>query len=117
MTRRAFLRAAAPEPPPARARFNGLTSQERIASILPRDYRELPLVQVDPEVVIPALERAVLEVLPEVVEAVLGLNALDFLVACSDFSLGLGVNVGVLSDRNDALREEEQVVHLFTLLD
>ena len=48
-----------------------LTSAERVATILPRNYDDLPLVAVDPEVVAPALERAVLDVLPEVVEAVL----------------------------------------------
>lgn len=48
-----------------------LTTPERIATILPRDYADVPVVAVDPEVVSPALERAVLEVLPEVVEAVL----------------------------------------------
>ena len=49
-------------PPPA---------EERLATFLPRDYRELEPVSVDPEVVMPALERAILEVLPEVVEGVL----------------------------------------------
>lgn len=44
---------------------------ERIASFIPRDWQQLPLVQVDPAVVGPALERAILEVLPEVVEIVL----------------------------------------------
>ena len=47
------------------------TSSERIATFLPRDYDELPRVAVDPAVVGPALEQAILEVLPEVVEAVL----------------------------------------------
>jgi len=46
-------------------------TEERLATFLPRDYREVPLVQVDPDVVGPAVERAILEVLPEVVEAVL----------------------------------------------
>lgn len=46
-------------------------SEERIASFLPRDYGMLPRVAVDPEVVGPALERAILEVLPEVVDVVL----------------------------------------------
>ncbi len=46
-------------------------SSERLATFLPRDYRQVPLVQVDPEVVGPAVERAILEVLPEVVEAIL----------------------------------------------
>jgi CheY-like chemotaxis protein len=44
---------------------------ERVASFLPRDYARYPAVRVDPDVVGPAVERAVLEVLPEVVEAVL----------------------------------------------
>ena len=47
------------------------TGEERIATILPRDYRSAPLVSVDPEIVGPAMERAILEVLPEVVEGVL----------------------------------------------
>jgi hypothetical protein len=52
----------APRPP---------VSEERLATFLPRDYRQVPLVRVDPDVVGPAVERAILEVLPEVVEAVL----------------------------------------------
>jgi hypothetical protein len=47
------------------------TSSERIATFLPRDYEELPRVAVDPAVVGPAVEQAILEVLPEVVETVL----------------------------------------------
>jgi len=47
------------------------TTEERLATFLPRDYRQVPLVQVDPDIVGPAVERAILEVLPEVVEAVL----------------------------------------------
>jgi DNA-binding response OmpR family regulator len=47
------------------------TSSERIATFLPRDYDELPRVAVDPAVVGPAVEQAILEVLPEVVETVL----------------------------------------------
>lgn len=50
--------------------------EERVATLLPRDYSDVPLVQVDPTVVGPAMERAVMEVLPEVVEAVLR-NALS----------------------------------------
>ena len=34
-------------------------SSERLATFLPRDYRQVPLVQVDPEVVGPAVERAI----------------------------------------------------------
>jgi CheY-like chemotaxis protein len=56
--------SAAPLPSPP-------VSNERLATFLPRDYRQVPLVQVDPEVVGPAVERAILEVLPEVVEAIL----------------------------------------------
>lgn len=44
---------------------------ERISSFIPRDFKTHPPVHVDPEVVGPALERAILEVLPEVVESVL----------------------------------------------
>ena len=50
-------------PPPVAA--------ERVATFLPRDYKDVPVVAVDAAVVGPALERAVMEVLPEVVEAVL----------------------------------------------
>jgi CheY-like chemotaxis protein len=46
-------------------------SAERVATYLPRDHARLPRVAVDPDVVGPAMERAILEVLPEVVEAVL----------------------------------------------
>jgi hypothetical protein len=46
-------------------------ADERRASFLPRDWRTLPPVQVDPEVVGPAMERAILAVLPEVVEIIL----------------------------------------------
>lgn len=46
-------------------------ADERRASFLPRDWRALPPVQVDPEVVGPAMERAILAVLPEVVEIVI----------------------------------------------
>ncbi len=58
--------APAPAPPPRVP-----LGAERVATLLPRSYAEVPLVQVDPKVVGPALERAVMEVLPEVVEAVL----------------------------------------------
>ena len=55
-----------PEPAPRPA-----VADERLASFLPREWRTYPPVRVDPEVVGPAVERAILEVLPEVVEAVL----------------------------------------------
>lgn len=62
------------EPLPARA-VSPLSappeSSERLASFIPRDPRAPEPVAVDPAVVGPALERAILEVLPEVVEAVL----------------------------------------------
>ncbi len=48
-----------------------LTSEERIATFIPRDYRELTPVAVDPDVVGPAMERAILEVLPVVVQRLL----------------------------------------------
>lgn len=51
--------------------YTAPTSSERIATFLPRDYAQIPLVRVDPTVVGPAMERAILEVLPEVVEVVL----------------------------------------------
>ena len=44
---------------------------ERVASFLPRDWRAYPPVRVDPAAVSPAIERAILEVLPEVVDVVL----------------------------------------------
>lgn len=64
---------AAPAPPaaPAQPVSAPPSSSERIASILPRDYQDVPIVAVDAEAVGPALERAVMEVLPEVVEALL----------------------------------------------
>ncbi|MSP56196.1 MAG: response regulator [Myxococcales bacterium] len=46
-------------------------ADERIGSFIPRDWNQLPLVRVDPNIVGPAVERAILELLPEVVEAVL----------------------------------------------
>lgn len=52
-------------------RHNVPVSEERLATFLPRDFRQPEPVSVDPEVVGPALERAILEVLPEVVEGVL----------------------------------------------
>ncbi|MBL8614217.1 MAG: response regulator [Deltaproteobacteria bacterium] len=58
-------------------------SAERVATFLPRDHARLPRVAVDPDVVSPAMERAILEVLPEVVEAVLR-NAVGSSVAFRD---------------------------------
>lgn len=46
-------------------------ADERVGSFIPRDWHELPLVRVDPNLVGPAVERAIIELLPEVVEAVL----------------------------------------------
>ncbi len=54
----------APEPLPD-------VADERVSSFVPRDWRTHPPVRVDPKVVGPAIERAILEVLPEVVEVVL----------------------------------------------
>jgi CheY-like chemotaxis protein len=45
--------------------------EERLAVFLPRDFRAGTPVAVDPDVVGPALEKAIMEVLPEVVEGVL----------------------------------------------
>lgn len=59
----------APAEPAPRAAHS--IADERIASFIPRDWEQLPLVRVDPAVVGPAVERAILELLPEVVEAVL----------------------------------------------
>ncbi len=62
---------AAPNPPPPPPRPHVPISDERLATFLPRDYRSAAPVVVDPQVVSPVLERAILEVLPEVVEGVL----------------------------------------------
>ncbi|MDP2305934.1 MAG: response regulator [Pseudomonadota bacterium] len=66
----------APAPAPAAALDDGASPRtsvgdERLASFLPREWRSHPPVRVDPDVVGPALERAILEVLPEVVEVIL----------------------------------------------
>ena len=67
------LEEAPPAHPPPRSfhRRAPPPTEERFATIIPRDYKSHPLVSVDPDVVGPAMERAVLEVLPEVVEAVI----------------------------------------------
>ena len=57
-----------PEPSDA---YRPPVGDERVASFLPRDYQQLPLVRVDPDVVGPAIEKAIAEVLPEVVEIIL----------------------------------------------
>lgn len=59
--------ATAEEPAPPRTSVG----DERLATFLPRDWRSHPPVRVDPDVVGPALERAILEMLPEVVEVIL----------------------------------------------
>jgi hypothetical protein len=64
----------APAPAPDLPR--SAPGDERVASFLPREWRTYPPVRVDPDVVGPAIERAILEVLPEVVEMVL-CNALQ----------------------------------------
>ena len=56
--------AAVPTPTPP-------VGDERLASFVPADYDELPPVRIDREEISVALERAVLAVLPEVIEAVL----------------------------------------------
>lgn len=58
------IRAVEPDPQPA-------IGDERVASFIPRDWRTHPPVRVDAKVVGPAIERAILELLPEVVEVVL----------------------------------------------
>lgn len=63
--------APAPEPPPSSGGPRPAVGDERLASFLPREWRSHPPVRVDPEVIGPALERAILEVLPEVVEVLL----------------------------------------------
>lgn len=64
----------APPPPVPASTVGALNAigDERIATFIPRDFRAHPPVRVDPEVVIPAMERAILEMLPEVVESLLG---------------------------------------------
>jgi CheY-like chemotaxis protein len=52
-------------------RYEAPISHERVAAFLARDYKAMPLVSVDAAVVAPAIEKAILEVLPEVVEGVL----------------------------------------------
>lgn len=67
------------EPLPAEPSFSGEplppysppSASERIATIIPRDFRDLPAPGASIEALKPALERAVMEVLPEVVEVVL----------------------------------------------
>ncbi len=61
----------AAEPRTLAARLATPIGDERLGSFIPRDWSQLPVVRVDPNVVGPAIERAILEVLPEVVEAVL----------------------------------------------
>lgn len=48
-----------------------LAQGERVASIIPRDFKQVPAGGASTEALEPAVEAAVLEVLPEVVEAVL----------------------------------------------
>lgn len=59
------------EPHPTPPAPRGAAADERLATFLPRDWKTYPPVRVDPAVVTPAIERAILEVLPEVVEIVL----------------------------------------------
>ncbi len=63
--------SAAPLP---RAAARPPASDERVATFIPRDYQQLEPVAVDPEVVGPAMERAILEVLPVVVQRLLRHN-------------------------------------------
>ncbi len=60
-----------PIAPAPEAAARPAVADERLASFLPREWRSHPPVRVDPDVVGPAVERAILEVLPEVVEIVL----------------------------------------------
>lgn len=60
-----------PVAPPSHGAPPPPTSDERVASFLPRDYQSQPPVSVDPDIVGPALERAILDVLPEVVQRIL----------------------------------------------
>ena len=62
---------SAPPPMASRHGHRPPASDERVATFLPRDYQQLEPVAVDPEVVGPALERAILEVLPVVVQRIL----------------------------------------------
>lgn len=58
-------------PPAPRVPGRPPASDERVATFLPRDYQQIEPVAVDPQVVGPAMERAILEVLPIVVQRVL----------------------------------------------
>ncbi len=58
-------------PPPDGSMPTPAVADERMASFIPRDWRSTPPVQVDPTVVAPAMERAILAVLPEVVDVVI----------------------------------------------
>jgi CheY-like chemotaxis protein len=60
------LAPVAPEPV-----HGALLSDERLASFLPREFRHAEPVGVDPAILSAALERSIMEVLPEVVEAIL----------------------------------------------
>jgi CheY-like chemotaxis protein len=61
------------EPLPATpvSSYSPPSASERIATIIPRNFRDLPAPGASVEALKPALERAVMEVLPEVVEVVL----------------------------------------------
>lgn len=63
--------AVLPLPPAEAPPAAPAVADERVATFVPRDDRAWPRVSVDPEVVGPAMERAILEVLPVVVEKVL----------------------------------------------
>ena len=68
----AWREETAPVAPPLGSPVPGApVSEERLAVFLPRDFRAGEPVAVDPDVVGPGVERAVMEVLPEVVEGVL----------------------------------------------
>ncbi|MEL6346876.1 MAG: response regulator [Myxococcota bacterium] len=54
-----------------RADYRPPQSAERVATIIPRDYEHIPAVAASIKNLDPAVEAAVLEVLPEVVEAIL----------------------------------------------
>jgi len=58
-------------PRPRRDNWRPPISAERIASLLQRNYDDLPLVRVDPDLIGSEMEAAILAVLPEVVERVL----------------------------------------------
>ena len=96
---------------PLKPTYRPLVAQERIASILPRSYEQVP-ADTSPAALSPALERSIMEVLPEVVEAVLKLT-LQSSPAFRDL-VEVAVDEAVRSQLPDIARRviEERLVEL-----